>query len=514
MNKYDTIVIGAGNGGLACANVLAKNGQKVLVVEQSHRPGGFAGSFKRGRFEFDVSLHELCTFGRYDKPFGAVRQLFDYLEISDKIDWVDIPEAFRLINFEAGCEFDVTMPFGVDEFCRKAEEYVPGCEKKMRSLFNLGEEVRLTIEKLGKTKSQFGKLAALLKKGGFLHTAPYSVEEVLSKIDMPDNAKKIFKAYWAYLCIDCETLSFVHYMLMVNSYIELKAVVPVCRSQEMINCMVDCLVSKGGELWLNNKAVKIDIDNGRCKKVILEDGTEIEADNFVCNFSPHLAYSKLIDYKEIPEFEIKKANARSFAGRGFCTFIGLNKSAEELGLNEYSYFIFPDMDTKKQYERMGSLETNDVQNAVCLNAANPNASPEGTCILCMTTLFTSDCWSSVSEDEYFEKKEAFASHMIDIFEKATGIKIRDSIEEIEIASPETFARFTGTPQGSIYGYHSQDWDGTLQRTMALQQEKTLDNLYFVGGWGDKLLGYSSALSSGRDCATRICKNTLEERSDS
>lgn len=507
MIKYDTVVIGAGNGGLACANVLAKNGQKVLVLEQSHRPGGLAGSFKRGRFEFEVSLHELCGFGRYDKPFGSVRSLFDYLGISDKIAWVDIPEAFRLINFTPGKELDVTMPFGIDEFCRKAEEYAPGCEKEMRRLFKLGEECRLTVERLGRSGSALAKLYALIKKGGFLHTAPYSVDEVLSKVDMPEKAKNIFKAYWTYLDIDTETVSFFHYMSMLNSYIELKSVVPVCRSQELINCLVECLYSNSGELWLNSKAVKIDVVNGECKKVILEDGTEIEADNVVCNCSPHVVYNKMIDPAEIPEAELKKANARKFNGRGFVVFLGLNKSAKELGLDNYSYFIYPDMDTKKQHKRMSQIKTNDVQASICLNAANPDASPEGTCILSMTTLFNSDCWSEVTAEEYFRKKEEFAFHMIDIFEKATNIRIRNYIEELEIASPETFARFTGTPQGTIYGYHSQDWDGVLQRTMTLGTETGIKNLFFAGGWCEKLLGYSSALSSGRDCAIRISKKS-------
>ena len=505
MIKYDTVVIGAGNGGLACANVLAKKGQKVLVLEQSHRPGGFAGSFKRGRFEFEVSLHELCGFGRYDKPFGGVRSFFDYLGISDKIDWVDLSEAFRLINFNPGEEIDVTMPFGIDEFCRKAEEYVPGCGKEMKKLFDLGEECRLTVEKIGKPIPTFAKLYALMKKGGFIHTAPYSVDEVLSKIDMPDKAKKIFKAYWTYLGIDCETLSFFHYLTMINSYIELGSVVPVCRSQEMINCLVECLQSNSGELWLNSKVVKIDVADGICKKVILEDGTEIEADNVVCNCSPHLVYGKMIDQAKVPEAELKKANAREFSGRGFVVFLGLNKSAEELGINHYSYFIFPDMDTKKQYGRMSVPDTNDVQIAVCLSAANPHASPEGTCVLTMTTLFSSDYWGNISPQEYFHKKEEFASHMIDVFEKATNINIRDHIEELEIASPETFARFTGTPQGTIYGYHSQDWDGVLQRTMTVEKEQGIKNLFFAGGWCEKLLGYSSSLSSGRDCAERMCR---------
>ena len=508
MIKYDTVVIGAGNGGLACANVLAKKGQKVLVLEQSHRPGGFAGSFKRGRFEFEVSLHELCGFGRYDKPFGSVRSFFDYLGISDKIDWVDIPEAFRMINLNPGKELDVTMPFGIDEFCRKAEEYAPGSEKEMRKLFALGEECRLTVEKIGRSGTIAGKLYALMKKGGFLHTAPYSVDEVLSKIDMPEKAKSIFKAYWVYLNIDTETLSFFHYITMINSYIELKAVIPACRSQELVNCLVECLNSNSGELWLNSKVVKIDVADGMCKKVILEDGTEIEADSVVCNCSPHLVYGKMIDKAEIPELELKKANARKFNGRGFVVFLGLNKSAKELGLDNHSYFIYPDMDTKKQSENMSSMKTNDVQASICLNAANPNASPEGTCILSLTTLFSSDCWSDVSSEEYFDKKEEFADHMIDVFEKATNIRIRDCIEELEIASPETFARFTGTPQGAIYGYHSQNWDGVLQRSMDSGSDG-IKNLFFASAWCEKLLGYSSALSSGRDCAERICRKAVK-----
>ena len=40
--KYDAIVIGAGVGGLAVATLMAKEGWKVLVVEQQDRPGGRA----------------------------------------------------------------------------------------------------------------------------------------------------------------------------------------------------------------------------------------------------------------------------------------------------------------------------------------------------------------------------------------------------------------------------------------------------------------------------------------
>ena len=42
MNRYDSIIIGAGHNGLVCAAYLAKAGQKVLVLESESTPGGLA----------------------------------------------------------------------------------------------------------------------------------------------------------------------------------------------------------------------------------------------------------------------------------------------------------------------------------------------------------------------------------------------------------------------------------------------------------------------------------------
>ena len=96
MDKYDAVVIGAGNGGLVAAIRLLQGGAKVLVVEKHNLPGGFATSFRRGRFEFEASLHELNDFGPADNG-GDVRALFDSLGVTDKIEWTPIPEAYRVI---------------------------------------------------------------------------------------------------------------------------------------------------------------------------------------------------------------------------------------------------------------------------------------------------------------------------------------------------------------------------------------------------------------------------------
>ena len=108
--NYDIIVIGAGCGGLTAAAFAAKEGKKVLLLERHHVPGGFSSSFVRGRFEFDVSLHELCRFSN-EAGLGELRILFDYLGISNKIQWTSISEAFRLISRSYdGRKIDVAMP--------------------------------------------------------------------------------------------------------------------------------------------------------------------------------------------------------------------------------------------------------------------------------------------------------------------------------------------------------------------------------------------------------------------
>lgn len=506
MKKYDVIVVGGGNGGLSAAAVLAKGGKKVLLIEKNHSPGGFATSFKRGRFEFDVSLHELNGFGRGKEALGGVRVLFDTIGISDKINWVDIPEAFRLISSDKEGKIDAVMPFGIENYISKMEEYAPGSRKAMEYIFACGQENLRVLAGLGKCKSKLDQMKLMAENRDFLHNASLSVNEVLYKIDMPERARNIFKAYWAYLCADCDNLSFFHYLQMVNTYIELGSVIPYMRSTEMTLAMADVITSNGGDIFTNTVVTEIKVKDGRVTGVTTDDKKEYEADVIVCNASPHYAFSELIKKEHAPEGDVKRCNFRTFAGSGFCVWLGLNKSAKEIGLDNYSYFIFPDADDVKQFKNMGHPETNRVQNTICPNAAFEGASPEGTCILSMTTLFNSFYWDSVKKEDYHRIKTEVADSMIDTFEKATGIQVREYIEEIEIGTPETFARFTLNPHGTIYGYLGKKADGVLARTLSENKRMSgIKGLYFAGGYGTKMNGYSSAMSTGFDAARHILK---------
>lgn len=492
MKQYDAVVIGAGNGGLVAAIRLLQGGAKTLLVEKHNLPGGFATSFKRGRFEFEASLHELNDFGTKDNS-GDVRDLFDSLGVTDKIEWLQIPEAYRVFSREE--KIDATMPFGKQAFIDKMEHYVPGSRPSMEKFFELAEEIRAAQAYSNSVNGKTDKNIMLSKYANFVRCGSYSVNEVLDSLKMPKKAKDILNAYWCYLGAHCDDLSFIHYASMVIRYITRGAAMPKMRSHEISLALVERIRELGGDVWFNTEAVKIFTgDDYGVEGVLLSNGEHIETRHVIANCAPHIVYGKMID--KVPVQVIKETNARKLAGRGFTMFLGLNKSADELGIENHNYFLYDTMDTAKQYEIMKKIDTNCVQATVCLNRAYPECSPEGTCMMYFTTLYMSDDWGNVKPEDYFRVKDKVANMMIDRFEQDTGAKIRDAIEEISVATPMTYARYCGHPEGGIYGYESQYWDGLTPRLLMMAEDHKTRGLRFAGGFSMRLSGYSSAYFSG------------------
>ena len=438
-------------------------------------------------------LHELNDFGTADNA-GDVRVLFDELGVTDKIDWMQIPEAYRVISRAE--KLDVTMPFGVKEFIEKMEGYVPGSRASVTKFFELAEEVRLaqaySNSVNGKTDSKY----MVEHFGNFVRCGSYSVNEVLDSLKMPKKARDILNAYWCYLGAHCDDLSFLHYASMVNRYIKRGASMPKGRSHEISLALTERIRELGGDVLFNTEAVKLltDEKDGGIAGVVLDDGTQIETRHVVANCAPHVVFGKMMD--KVPEAEVRAANARKFSGRGFTMFLGLDADADELGVENHNYFLYDTMDSVAQYGRMRTIAENEVQATVCLNRAYPECSPKGTCMLYFTTLYMSDDWGNVKAEDYYKTKDFVANRMIDRFERDTGAKLRGHIEEISVATPMTYARYCGHPQGVIYGYESQYWDGLMPRLQMMAEDHTVRGLRFAGGYAMRLSGYSSAYFSG------------------
>ena len=179
MAKYDVVVVGAGNAGLSAAIQTAMAGKKVLLIEQHNLPGGCATSFRRGRFEIEPSLHELCDVGPLDNP-GDVRNIMDAYGIN--VEWVRVPDCFRVITKGSDGEpLDVTMPSTIEAFIDQMEVYVPGSRPKMEELFELFQEVLDGIAYISASSGHADSNVLKEKYPNMLRTGAYCTQKVLTR---------------------------------------------------------------------------------------------------------------------------------------------------------------------------------------------------------------------------------------------------------------------------------------------------------------------------------------------
>src|SRR5947208_15203447 len=68
---YDAVIIGAGIGGLICANLLARSGLRVLLVEQHYMAGGYCSTFRRKGYTFDAATHFYPLLGNASTITGS-----------------------------------------------------------------------------------------------------------------------------------------------------------------------------------------------------------------------------------------------------------------------------------------------------------------------------------------------------------------------------------------------------------------------------------------------------------
>ena len=227
---YDCVVVGAGNGGLSAAAQLAAKGAKVLLLEQHNLPGGFATSFVRGRFEFEAALHEFADVGSPLKKGGGVTRggVRTYLEddLGIRLDWVEAPEAFRLLLTDPGEEMDVTMPYGPEAYLAAMERYVPGCRESVRNYLDLYNEIGEAIVYLAQSRGNPDRNVLTTKYANFLKTCPYSVDQVARAMRLPEQAKKILHAQWTYIGPPTSRMNYTIYAAMMNKFINSSAYIP------------------------------------------------------------------------------------------------------------------------------------------------------------------------------------------------------------------------------------------------------------------------------------------------
>ena len=81
-------------GGLTAGAKLAKEGKKVLLIEQHSQPGGCATTFRRGVYTMEVGLHEMDG----PSPRDMKTRIFTELEVFNNVEFIKVPEFYHFVN--------------------------------------------------------------------------------------------------------------------------------------------------------------------------------------------------------------------------------------------------------------------------------------------------------------------------------------------------------------------------------------------------------------------------------
>jgi all-trans-retinol 13,14-reductase len=122
LGPLDTIVIGSGLSGLAVAAMLARHGEKVLVLEQHDQAGGNCHTFAKRcahdgqdvEFEFDTGVHYLG--GELGTTSSMLRKLYDFVtggavEFGQLDDVYDVAVCTGEGKLDAAETFDFSADF-------------------------------------------------------------------------------------------------------------------------------------------------------------------------------------------------------------------------------------------------------------------------------------------------------------------------------------------------------------------------------------------------------------------
>jgi len=486
--QYDAVVIGAGLGGLSGATMLAKNGLRVLLLERHNVPGGYATSFVRGRYEFEVALHELSNIGPRDLRGGLYRYL-EYLGVAAKVDFVIAPHLYRSI-FPG---LDVTLPVGREAFEAKLCEVFPhesmGIHRFLDRVFGMGRD----FARIVKERGVGNRMSMPFRFPDFFRYLPTTWGQVLNRDVKDPMARAVLSQYWGYVGLPPSQISFLFLAMTLAGYVRRGPAFPVGRSQALSNAFMNTFEELGGEVRMNCGVRGILAENGRVCGVITDEEEEIRADWILSNADPVTTCRDLIGSDKIPPRFFTKLQSSEVAPSTVNVYMGVDRSPEELGFTEHEVFINTDHDLDRHYEGTKNLEAPEVIVVTCYNVVYPDISPKGTCIVVLTALKYGEPWYGIPPGQYVETKNRIADAMITMAEKVFP-GLRECTEAVEVSTPLTNMRYAGAMGGSIYGFNQPPRDNMVWR---MGHRGPLEGLYFVGAWTQPGGGFEPCMMSGQ-----------------
>ena len=496
MEKYDVVVIGAGNGGMTAATALAQRGMNVLMLERHNIPGGCATSFCRGRFEFEVALHQLSGVGSEEKP-GPLRRALDKIDVTQDVDWVEMSDLYRFVIPGMA---DITLKPERAAFEEELKTQFPK-EKDAISRF-VDLLYAYFTEVIGVNFLNDPDVSR--NKYPLIHQYAFTpAGEVLDKYFTDPILKAAISAYWGYIGLPPSRMSFTYLAMLLFAYIEFKPYHIRGGSQALSNAIVNKFLSHGGTVRFNCGAKKILVENGEIKGVITETDEHIEAKYVVSNASKVTTFVELMDQEHVPPEVFQEMKGSKVAASALVLFTGYDCTPEEIGISEGSNFIMasPDISDRAYDKLKNAGGFPEYALLTCYDVFDPQFSPEGACQTALVTGNEADYWYNIPPHQYAGEKYRCAEALLGMVEKVFP-KIKTNIEEMEIATPLTHIRYLGHPGGAFYGFEQNIRDSLFMQPPRIPPIK---GLYLAGAWvADG--GFQPTLESGIQAAKAIFKD--------
>jgi all-trans-retinol 13,14-reductase len=476
--KYDVIIIGAGLGGLTAGAKLAKEGRKVLLIEQHSVPGGCATTFKRGDFTLEVGLHEMDGPSHRDMK----TRIFTELDVFKNVEFIKVPEFYHFVSDN----IKITIPHDPAVVKMILKERFPSETDGIDAFYN---QVLSPRKKPADNE--------ILKDT--------SLGEFLDSIIRSDDLKLVLLGNLGYFHDDPYSISLTYYSVAQGSYFNGGASFIKGGSQKLSDYLAEYIRKHNGDVLLNNIVTGLIPGNNKVAEVKYrkrygsdKETTSVFADEIIVNAAmPNISELLPEEYGAL----LKKAIGHQKPGASLLTvYFGFKKSLKTIGHNHYSTFVF-DSSIKTQADIHRNNNGNFKNRSftfIDYGQIDSGLAPYGKSVGAICCIDYLKDWEGLSDNEYNAKKEEVAKIYINRLETLVP-GITGQIEYYEVGTPATIKRYTLNPGGAVYGFaQTPDKPG-------IDLSAFPDNLHFASAWGKTGGGFSGAIYSGFLCAYTILR---------
>lgn len=500
-NDFDAVVIGAGLGGLSCAAAFARQGFKALVLEHHSKPGGYATTFKRKGFVFDVSLHSTTV----EERNGVHNLIPGFPEIKD-IEFVPHPDLYRLIL----PDYDIRVPHkNLPGYIEILINHFPDEKEGIQGIFDDMKGLTKDIQKISEARGQVNMMT-------FRQDYPYLSQSVnqtwgqmLDARVKNTKLKFIISGLWGYYGLPPSKLASLYYAMPTIGYLQEGGYYPVGKSQKISDALMKFIEERGGKVMLRTGVEKILVKDHSTYGVKTADGQEFTGKVVVSNANAYDTFHSMMEEDDHLKSYLDRMDTFTASLSTFQVFLGLKKDlVNKVGIKDTEIFYETDYDIEASYkDALNADMENQGFGLTLYDNLYKGYSPEGKNTLNILNLQGYSHWEKYESDYFQGKKKAYrkekermADILIDKIEETLLPGLRKAIEVKEIGTPLTNVRYTKNYRGAIYG-----WDQTLDNSIPrrLPHKTPIQNLYLAGGWTQPGGGYAAVIPSGLECFGEI-----------